>query len=154
MLSQKEIKHLVSLIKKIDNPHEGLPQPVFDILIKTVPFVACELVVADKKGILLTWREDKLWRGWHFPGGLLRYRERFEERIEQVAWKEFGVNVSSWKFLFPKDGSQGKRGHVVSLVFLCRTLMTPKSGKFFKKMPKNIIEEHKELWKRVHPHTN
>jgi len=154
MINQKEIKHLVSLIKKIDNPHEGLPQPVFDALIKVVPFVACELAVVGKKGILLTWREDKWWKGWHFPGGLLRYQESFEERMDQVAWKEFGVNISSCKFLFVKDCSHGKRGHVVSLIFICHTSMTPKSGKFFKKMPKNIIEDHKEMWERVHPHTN
>ncbi len=149
MLNKKETKQLASLIKKIDNPHEGLPQPVFEALTKIIPFVACELVVIDKKGALLTWREDKWWRGWHFPGGLLRYQESFEERIEQVAWKEFGVNIASFKFLFAKDCKQSNRGCGVSLVFLCKTAMTPNRGRYFKKMPKNIIEEHKELWLKV-----
>lgn len=149
MLTQKETKQLVSLIKKIDKPHEGLPQPVFDALINTVPFVACELVLINSRGILLTWRNDKLWTGWHFPGGLLRFRERFEERIERVAWNELGVDIINSKFLYAKDCSQGKRGHVVSLVFLCKTAMAPKKGKFFKKMPKNIIEDHKEMWSKV-----
>ncbi|HEY4494840.1 MAG TPA: hypothetical protein VJC01_00090, partial [Candidatus Paceibacterota bacterium] len=61
MLTNKEIKKLVLLLAKIKNPHEGLPQPVFDALCGIVPFVACELVVVGKKGILLTWREDKWW---------------------------------------------------------------------------------------------
>ncbi|OGH71447.1 MAG: hypothetical protein A2921_04270 [Candidatus Magasanikbacteria bacterium RIFCSPLOWO2_01_FULL_43_20b] len=142
-----ELKQLVSLLKKIDNPHEGMPQPIFDALCGVVAFVACELVVVDKKrGILLTWRNDRWWRGWHFPGGLLRYRESFDERIQAVAWKELGVNVEDYKLLFTKDCSQGARGHVVSLVFRCETAMKPKHGKFFKKMPKNIIDAHKEFW--------
>lgn len=140
---------MISLLKKIDNPHEGLPQPVFDALCGMVPFVACELVIVDKKGILLTWRNDKWWRGWHFPGGLFRFRESFEERIKKVARKELGVNIKSFKLLFVKDCSQGARGHVVSLVFRCETVMTPKHGKYFQKMPKNIIEEHREFWKKI-----
>lgn len=149
MLNKKELKQLTSLIKKIDKPHEGLPQPVFDALLNIVPFVACELVIKNKKGILLTWREDKWWKGWHIPGGLLRYRENFDERIQKVAWEELGVNITNYKFLFPINYSQGIRGHVVSLIFICETKMTPKDGKFFKKMPKDIIEAHKELWEKV-----
>lgn len=150
MLNRNELKQLLSLLKKIDNPHAGLPQSVFDILIKIVPFVACELaIVDDKKRILLTWREDRWWRGWHFPGGLLRYRETFEERIRAVARKELGVDITNHKFLFAKDCSQGARSHVVSLVFRCETMMVPKQGRYFKKMPKNIIEEHKKLWAKI-----
>lgn len=149
MLKAKELKQLAMLLKKIKSPHEGLPQPVFNALCGLVPFVACELVVVSEKGVLLTWRADKWWRGWHFPGGLLRYRETFEERIDQVARKELGVNIAKCKFLFAKDCSQGARGHVVSLIFRCETAMAPKRGRFFKKMPKNIIEAHKELWEKV-----
>jgi len=150
MLNSKEAKHIVSLIKKIDNPHEGLPQPIFDALCGIVPFVACELVVINKKReILLEWRHDRWWCGWHFPGGLLRFRESFEERLDKVAWDELGINLVSYQFLFAKDYSQGLRGHTISLVFLCQTSMKPKKGKFFKKMPENIIESHKEFWGEV-----
>jgi len=147
MISQKEIKQLAGLLKKIDNPHEGLPQPVFDALVNVVPFVACEVIIInDKKGVLMTWRDDKWWRGWHFPGGLLRFRECFEERIEQVAWQELGINISTFEFLFIKNHEQCARGHAVSLVFLCQTEMKPKTGRFFKKMPKNIVDGTEEMW--------
>ena len=149
MITPKELKLLTSLLKKIENPHEGLPKPLFDALCRIVPFVACELIIKSEKGILLTWREDKWWRGWHLPGGLFRYRESFEERIQATAWKELGVSISNYKFLFPLDYSQGKRAHCVSLIFLCETSMKPKDGKFFKKMPKNIIGEHREYWKKL-----
>lgn len=149
MLNQKEIKQLVSLLKRIDTPHEGLPQPVFDALCSVVPFVSCELVIIGEKGILLTWREDKWWRGWHFPGGLLRYRESLAERIEKTVWDELGTGVNSQKFLFTMDYYQSVRCHAVSLVFFCQTTTIPKQGKFFKKMPKNIIDAHKELWEKI-----
>ncbi|MBU2260239.1 NUDIX domain-containing protein [Patescibacteria group bacterium] len=150
MLKEKELRQLVSLLKKIEDPHKGLPQPIFDALIKVVPFVACELAITDKKGrLLLTWRDDKWWQGWHFPGGLFRFRESFRERLEEVARRELGVGIKKYDFLFVKDCSQGRRGHVVDLVFRCETTKTPKHGKFFNKMPKNIIEDHKEFWKRI-----
>lgn len=149
MLNQKETKQLLTLLKKVDKPHEGLPRPIFSAMTKIVPFIACELVVVGKKGILLTWRADKWWKGWHFPGGLLRYKEGFEERIQKVAYEELGIHIDSIKFLFPMNYTEGPRGHDISLVFLCTTSMTPTDGEFFKTMPKNIIEEHKALWKKV-----
>lgn len=153
MLSQKDIRQFVRLAKKIDKPHEGLPKEVFQALCKVVPFAACELAIVNaKKEILLAWRDDKFWRGWHFPGGLIRFRETFEERIETTAWDELGVRIENFKFLFPINYSQIERGHSVSLVFLCKTDMNPKKGKWFKTMPKNIIEEHKEVWDKVKPY--
>jgi ADP-ribose pyrophosphatase YjhB (NUDIX family) len=150
MLNRSETKQLVKLLKKIENPHEGLPKPVFDVLVKMVPFIACELIIANSKGqLLLTWRHDKFWKGWHFPGGLMRYNDLFDERIQRTAEAELGIDIESSKFLFPINYTRTRRGHAVSLVFLCKTEMKPKSGKFFSAMPKNIIEVHKEVWNRV-----
>lgn len=159
MFAKKEIKQLTSLLKKIDNPQKGLPQEVFEALIKKIPFIGCELVIIRNANIsiptsqtgeiLLTWRDDKWWKGWHFPGGLLRYGESFKKRLTEVAKNELGVNFKSHKFLFPINYNQCPRGHGVSLVFLCETKTKPKAGRFFKKMPKNIIREHKELWRKL-----
>lgn len=149
MLSKKEIEKLAALIKRIPNPHQGLPQPVFDALIKTVPFIACELIVAGKDGLLLTWRDDEFWQGWHFPGGLMRYRESFKERLNIVAQKELGAKISSYRFLSLKNCPNGERGHCLSLVFLCRLDHPPKNGKFFKKIPTAAITEHKKVWREI-----
>ena len=114
-----------------------------------MPFVACELVIIGKEGILLTWREDKWWKGWHFPGGLLRYNEKFEERIQKVASEELGIHIKKCEFLFPVEYNDCLRNHGVSMIFLCTTDTTPNDGKFFKKMPKDIIDEHKKLWEKI-----
>ena len=150
MLNKKETKQLASLLKKIDKPHQGLPQPVFDALLEVVPFVACELAVVNEKDeFLLTWREDELYQGWHFPGRLMRFRESFKKCLDKVAQNELGIRINNYDFLSVKDCSQGRRGHIVSLVFRCRTAKAPKQGKYFKKMPKNIIADHIEFWKKL-----
>ncbi len=150
MLSEIEMKQLVELLKKIDNPGDGLPQPIFDEMVKIVPFVACELVFKSRDGrLLLKWRDDEWWKGWHFPGGLLRFDESFDKRIQYVAEQEVGVKVANFKFLFVENCNHAVRGHVVSLVFLCETETEPEDNKFFKDMPGDIIEGHKGLWKRV-----
>ena len=149
MLTKKEIDQLAVLLKKIDNPRGGLPQPVFDALCGVVPFVACELAIMNKKGeLLLAWREDQWWKGWHFPGGLMRHRETFDERIKATALREVGIDVKKHSFLFPINYHDSVRGHVVSLIFLCHA-ETSTEGKFFKTMPKDIIPEHREMWRGI-----
>lgn len=149
MLNQKEIKQLSGLVKKINRPQDGLPQGVFNALTKIVPFVACELVIMGERGLLLTWRNDEWWTGWHVPGGLLHYGEDFVERLKKVAQIELGVKLKRVKFLFPMNYKKTARGHDVSLVFLGVLAKSPQTGKFFKAMPKDIILEHKELWRRI-----
>lgn len=150
MLTSKEKGRLVELLNKIEQPHLGLPQEVFNALVKIVPFIACELaIVNDKKEFLLTWRNDKYWRGWHFPGGLLRFRESFDERIQAVAQKELDIYISNYTFLRPFNYLGGPCGHIVSLLFLCQTPDAPKNGRWFKKAPKNIIKHHKEFFEEA-----
>ncbi|TAN45672.1 MAG: NUDIX domain-containing protein [Rhodospirillales bacterium] len=150
MLTQRELKELVTLLKKISRPKRDLPQPVFDALIPVLPFIACELVVTNHRGeILLTWRDDRYWKGWHFPGGLLRYGESFLHRIRYVARHELGVRVTRARFLSVLNYPGAGRGHGVSLVWHCTVDRTPKKGKFFRRMPHGIIWEHRRVWKNV-----
>lgn len=150
MLSQNEIKIFAKIAKKIKNPKAGLPQGVFDAISQIVPFPACEIVVINqKKEILLTWREDKWWKGWHIPGGLMRFGETFKERLEKTAKNELGVGIKSFKFLFVESYDTELRGHSVACVFLCKLKGNAKQGKFFKQMPKDIVKQHVVVWKKI-----
>lgn len=147
MLTKNETQRLSELLRKVEGQHEELPKNVFHALLKVVPFIACEVAVKNDKGeILLTERNDRYWKGWHIPGGLLRYKESFEERIQFVAKNELGIHVDSIRFLGPVNHTDDKRGHAVSLVFVCTTPDKPSHGKWFKESPKNIIEHHKEIF--------
>ena len=150
MLSKREEKHLVKLVNKIGNVSQGLPQLIFEALCKVVIFPSCEVVVAnEKKEVLMTFRSDEFWHGWHFPGRLIRYGQTFKQCLTQVVKTELGCQLKLFKFLFPLDYAKGLRGPGIGLVFLCQVQGRPKNGKFFKVMPKNIIFEHKELWKEL-----
>lgn len=149
-MTRQELRTLVKLLGKLEHPERGLPQEVFDALVRVVPFIACELVViSPQEELLLVWRDDQYWKGWHFPGGLLRYRECWEERIQSVAQQELGVKIKKWKFLFAVNHPNTVRGHGVSLVWLCRAAQPPKAGKFFSRMPADIISAHRQMWKKV-----
>ena len=149
-LSKSQLKTLVSLLKKVKSTSSGLPEEVFNALTHLIPFIALELVFLNSKGeILLTWRGDKYWRGWHFPGGLLRYRESFEKRIKETAKRELGVRVKSFKFLFIENGRTSVRSHDVSLVFKIQYSGRPREGKFFAKMPADIIDQQRGIWKKI-----
>lgn len=150
MLKTEEIEKLASLLRKIPHPEKGLPQEVFRALTRIVPFCACELVVKNSQGeMLLTWRHDEWWKGWHFPGGLMRFGESFGESLRRTVKRELGVKLKKFQFLFPINYNRGPRGHGVSLVFLCKLSGTPKDGRYFAKMPKNLITIHKSLWRSI-----
>ena len=148
-ISQDEIIRLAELLGKIDQPKNGLPQPVFDSLVKIVPFVACELIIEGEDGYLMTWREDEFFKGWHFPGGLLRYSEEFDDRIQKTAQKELGVMIKNYRLILTKNYPRSSRGHGVCFIFLCTINEIPKDGEYFKEMPEDIIKEHRLLWGEI-----
>lgn len=150
MLTEKEKKELTGLLGKIEDPHKGLPQEVFEALVKIVPFVACEIIIMnEKKEFFMTWRADNWHTGWHFPGGLMRFRERFEDRLRKTAQRELGVDIIKYRFLLPINYLDSRHAHGVSLVFECISDKIPMEGKFFKRMPIDIIPDHEETWKII-----
>ena len=110
----------------IEDPTEGLPEEVFIFLTQNTPMVNVDLVIRDDKGrILLSWRDDEFCgRGWHIPGGIVRLKETFEERIQKTAIKEIGCEVKFEKepvevrSIIHKE--QKTRGHFVTFVYECR----------------------------------
>lgn len=128
----------------------SLSQKEFDHIVKLVPFVACELVIMNtEKEFLLMWRDDKHYKGWHFPGGLLRYKESFRDRIRYVAQEELGVRIKKAEFIDVYNYLDDPRGHTVALIFLCTTDQKPKGGKFFKKIPRNTLKHYREYVETV-----
>lgn len=100
---------------------------------------------------------------WHLPGSTLYYGESVSQCIRRTAKDELGIKIKVNKFLgYGEYSSERKEqgfGTSVGLFFLCR----PETGKlrgsdqaekikFFKKLPLNIIPEHRtflENWKII-----
>ena len=114
------------------NPEQGLGEELFLTISSLVPIVNVDLLVYNSKGqFLLTKRNDPhCGKGWHVPGGCIRFKETCEERIRKVALKELGISQIS----FDKNPikvfeiiehehrpieKQNERAHFITLVYKC-----------------------------------
>ena len=103
----------------------GLPDDIFYFITRTTPMVNVDLLIHDTKGrTLLSWRDDELCgKGWHIPGGIVRYMETLEQRIQKTAEKELGTGVTYnpkplviEEILLPELEN---RGHFISFLYEC-----------------------------------
>jgi ADP-ribose pyrophosphatase YjhB (NUDIX family) len=114
------------LEKEVPNPSAGLPDELFYYISKTTPLVNVDLLIKDANGrILLAWREDPIAGiGWHIPGGIIRFKETFEQRVQKVAQLEIGVDSIqhdptplALNQLILNDHEI--RGHFISILYNC-----------------------------------
>jgi hypothetical protein len=75
------------LVKRVPDPSRGLPEEIFYYISRTTPLINVDLLIKDEKGrTLLSWRDDAYaGKGWHVPGGIVRFKESLETRIRRVA---------------------------------------------------------------------
>jgi len=108
----------------IGDPKKGLPEEVFQFASSITPMINVDLLIKDKQGrILLSWRDDEqCGTGWHIPGGIVRFKERLEDRIQKTAKNEIGTEVEInlqplelHEIMMPKE----IRGHFISLLYEC-----------------------------------
>ncbi|WP_373265353.1 NUDIX hydrolase [Hungatella hathewayi] len=108
----------------IPDPEQGVGGEMFEYLSSVTPMINVDLLVEDgDRGILLAWRDDLCGRGWHIPGGVVRYKETFEERIRKVSEKEFKIPldyeaqpIQMEQVIMDSD----IRGHFISFLYRCR----------------------------------
>lgn len=114
------------------SPESGLGEELFLFVSSLVPIVNVDLLVFNSKGqFLLTKRDDPhCGKGWHVPGGCVRLKETFDERIRKVAEQELGLAEFTYDNeplkvfeIFSEDNRdiacQNERSHFVSIVFKC-----------------------------------
>lgn len=117
---------IACLEAQLADPAQGLPEEVFLFASRITPLVNVDLLVKDARGrVLLAWRDDCFaGRGWHVPGGIVRFKEALATRVRQVAARELGAAVefdpapmAVHELVHP---SRPTRGHFVSLLYRCR----------------------------------
>jgi len=130
-----------------------MPLAIFNWVIKRIPLTAIEvaLVHPNKNGIFLTWRDDQHFKGWHFPGSFIFFRESWRKACQRIINKEISTTVqiktiqllTAFNFHTLKQDS---RGHAISLlIFVFPENLDLKSiesekGIFFEKLPKEIMQ--------------
>ena len=103
----------------------GLPIELFYFTSRLTPLVNVDLLIRNDRGeILLTWRHDQFYKGWHIPGGIIRFKETAAERIKAVALSELGATVdagsSPCEVHEMQDRARDIRGHFISLLYEAR----------------------------------
>ena len=136
-------------LKKITGD-KNLGTKLFEQIIKVVPQTAVETLIVDNIDnpgkILLTWRQDENYLGWHIPGGYIRFGEMPEDRLKKVVEKELGVSVRKYKDTHLNHTLIYSRGHTIGLIYLVELESTQTTdGKWFDKIPTPIIGRHKEI---------
>lgn len=114
------------LVKQVPNPSMGLPDDVFYYISRTTPLVNVDLLIKDENGrTVLSWRNDQYaGKGWHVPGGIVRFKEALEVRVQKVAEIELGVKDISFDPI-PMALNQiinrqsNIRGHFISILYKC-----------------------------------
>lgn len=119
----------------LDNlhPEQGLGEELFLAVSSLVPIVNVDVLVYNSKGqFLLSKRNDPhCGRGWHVPGGCVRFKETCEERVRKVALRELGIQeVAVGKepakvFEIIENShrpiaNQNERAHFITLLYICR----------------------------------
>jgi colanic acid biosynthesis protein WcaH len=149
------MKSLINeLEKQIKNPEIGLPDDIFYLVGRLTPFVNVDLLIRDPVyGVLLTWRDDiYCGKGWHFPGGIIRFRENISDRINKVAILELNSEVLSSNV--PLEINEvivkeiKERSHFISLLYECTLLNSEiyktinNNIKYFKNAPEDLLPAH------------
>lgn len=117
---------IARLDQEVPNPKNGLPDDIFYYITRTTPMINVDLLVQHpEKGTLLSWRNDPYaGKGWHIPGGIIRYKESFAERILAVAKTELHTDQIEFdpapidvnEILVPEKKD---RAHFISLLYRC-----------------------------------
>lgn len=142
---EKRLKKFLVELKPI--PH--LKPEFFETILPLVVTVAVELVIVKGGKILLTWRNDKFYRGWHFPGSIMGVNESFKDTCKRITKEELGVNFKSFKLIDIINNPLDKtnpRNHLVSLLMSCEIKGKSRTGQWFSKCPLDIIPVHKKFW--------
>ncbi len=161
------ITDAIAILKnQVLSPTNWLPDELFYYVSQITPLVNVDLLIKDKRGrTLLSWRDDKYCgKGWHIPGGIIRFRETLEARVKNVAEIEIGVSVdfdpipiAVNQMIHP--GLEA-RSHFISILYKCfvPSLFIPKNVglscndkgylMWHNSCPDNLIEYHKKYYKR------
>lgn len=116
---------------------EDLPEKLFLFVSSVTPLVNVDLLIKDaERRTLLVWREDGHYEpGWHIPGGIIRFKESFADRVHAVARTELAASVIADDEPLTLnqviDPTRSVRGHFVSLLFKCALTSPPDGAKKF-----------------------
>jgi ADP-ribose pyrophosphatase YjhB (NUDIX family) len=132
-----------------------LPLATFRNIYSKVPRLCVDLVVKNKGGVLLTFRNIPPSGKWHLPGGTVLFGESQRQTAKRVAKEELGVKLVGMKLLgvinFDPERYKEGVGHALSVCYLASVKGEVKLDRqalrydYFKKAPRNFFVEQRRF---------
>jgi hypothetical protein len=152
-LSPTELDALARQLQRLAAAGGGIPRLPFGVLEALsglAPLPVVELCIVNEGGaVLLTWREDAHWRGWHFPGGFMAPGEGVAEACARIAARELEA-------VFVLEGVAGVEAwpahpYASPVALLCRGTLSgsPSAGRFFATPPPDLIGEQRTYFESL-----
>lgn len=161
-------------VNEIDST-KGLPEELFLEISTLIPIPNVDLFILDDLGrVLLTRRDDVFFgKGWHLPGGCIRFKETMLERVRKTALSELGCSVRmdeeplTIKDVIIKNNrkeltNQNLRAHQLSVLYRCyvvdandklQHMIKNNEAGWFKRIPKDILAVHdvyRDVFEKYH----
>lgn len=145
---------LTKLLPRLPLIHQGIWGSVFVPLTRLLVKANVDLAVVDNGEVLMTWRDDEYFRGWHFPGGCLGPGENLDQAVQRIAERELGLRVVVQKQIEFFNNSDNHRSHDAAFFMLCtlnpsETRVSKSSWGWFRECPPDIIKVHEKNWRKV-----
>jgi 8-oxo-dGTP diphosphatase len=131
-----------------------IPEKLYRQFMKNFPIMVVDAVIKDRRGVLLTLRSIKPYKGyWTLPGGGVNRGETLKDAAKREVLEETGLKVEVVKYNGYYDSPlRDRRRHAISHVFICKavggklkTNHETENLEFFKKLPKKIGFDHRKL---------
>jgi ADP-ribose pyrophosphatase YjhB (NUDIX family) len=120
----------------------SMPFPILSALKSLAPLPTAELCIYDESGsVLLTWRDDKYWHGWHFPGGFIAPGESLAEACDRIARRELGAGFQLAGVAGIECWKRHPYASVVALLCRGKLLEEPTQGRYFTEPPAELLAE-------------
>ena len=149
LMRADDVNQLVGLLNQLQ--HEGLvspslPREVWRALATLTPQVAVELLLTGSgKDVLLVFRDDEDWHGWHVPGGWVRCGELITQAVERIGAHELRTRVIVEGIVGSFAWPDHPYAQALSLLCACRFVGTVPSvpgGQFFSTLPSPMVPHH------------
>jgi colanic acid biosynthesis protein WcaH len=120
----------------IQNKALDLGPEIFHLVSSITPIINVDLLIqktnSKKTKTLLIWRDDDYYKGWHLPGGVIRFKESIFTRVEIVAKEELGTSLAFISYPIEVieniNPHRNIRGHFISLLFHCELKRPPEKS--------------------------
>jgi len=133
-------------------PSTGQPDVFLEFACKGV-ILAVELVLFRNEmsnEVLLTYREDEFFTGWHFPGTYRAPRVSLLEDAQRCADNELcGVRITKVRQIGFHEHPESPRFHDAGMLVHCHFEGTPQYGKWFERAPQDLIPVHEKYWEVI-----